>query len=48
MDLLLNIRRSRSSTLVLVTHDAELASLADSRLSMRDGRSVEVPEEALR
>jgi putative ABC transport system ATP-binding protein len=48
MDLLLNIRRSRSSTLVLVTHDTELASLADSRLSMRDGRSVEVPEEALR
>ena len=32
MDLLLDVRRSRSSTLVLVTHDAELASLADSRL----------------
>ena len=29
-------------------HDTELASLADSRLSMRDGRSVELPEEALR
>jgi putative ABC transport system ATP-binding protein len=48
MELLLNVRRSRSSTLVLVTHDAGLASLADSRLSLRDGRSIEVPEEALR
>jgi ABC-type lipoprotein export system ATPase subunit len=26
---------------VLVTHDAELASLADARLSLRDGRVVE-------
>ncbi|HEY5617227.1 MAG TPA: ABC transporter ATP-binding protein [Vicinamibacterales bacterium] len=48
MELLLNVRRSRGSTLVLVTHDAGLASLADSRLSLRDGRSVEVSEEALR
>jgi putative ABC transport system ATP-binding protein len=47
MQLLLDVRRSRRSTLVLVTHDAELASLADSRLSLLDGRSVEVPEEAL-
>ena len=37
MDLLLNVRRSRASTLVLVTHDAELASLADTRLVLRDG-----------
>jgi putative ABC transport system ATP-binding protein len=40
MDLLLNVRRSRKSTLVLVTHDAELASLADTRLVLRDGRPV--------
>jgi predicted ABC-type transport system involved in lysophospholipase L1 biosynthesis ATPase subunit len=41
MDLLLNVRRSRASTLVLVTHDAELASLADTRLVLRDGRAVQ-------
>jgi putative ABC transport system ATP-binding protein len=40
MDLLLNVRRTRNSTLVLVTHDAELASLADTRLVLRDGRPV--------
>jgi putative ABC transport system ATP-binding protein len=40
MDLLLKVRRSRASTLVLVTHDAELASLADTRLVLRDGRPV--------
>jgi putative ABC transport system ATP-binding protein len=48
MDLLLAVRRSRSSTLVLVTHDVELASLADSRLTLRDGRSVEARLEAVR
>jgi predicted ABC-type transport system involved in lysophospholipase L1 biosynthesis ATPase subunit len=47
MDLLLNVRRSRASTLVLVTHDAELASLADTRLVLRDGRPV-TPDDALR
>jgi putative ABC transport system ATP-binding protein len=40
MDLLLDVRRVRRSTLVLVTHDAELAALADSRLVLRDGRPV--------
>jgi putative ABC transport system ATP-binding protein len=40
MELLLNVRRTRSSTLVLVTHDAELASLADRQLVLRDGRPV--------
>ena len=48
MDLLLDIWRARGSTLVLVTHDAELASLADSRLTLKDGRPVDAPEEALR
>ena len=43
MELLLNVRRSREMTLVLVTHDAELASLADTRLVLRDGRPVEAP-----
>jgi putative ABC transport system ATP-binding protein len=40
MDLLLGIHRARGNTLVLVTHDAGLASLADVRLSLRDGRPV--------
>jgi putative ABC transport system ATP-binding protein len=47
MDLLLNVRRARAATLVLVTHDAELASLADTRLVLRDGRPVS-PDDALR
>ena len=40
MDLLLGVHRSRQTTLVLVTHDAELAALADARLVLRDGREV--------
>jgi putative ABC transport system ATP-binding protein len=44
MDLLLDVRRSRGSTLVLVTHDAELASLADTKLALRDGRPVSQDE----
>jgi putative ABC transport system ATP-binding protein len=48
MELLLDVRRARGSTLVLVTHDAELASLADARLVLRDGRPVDAREEALR
>ena len=48
MELLLDVRRARRSTLVLVTHDADLASLADARLVLRDGRPVETPAEALR
>src|SRR5687767_3881567 len=46
MDLLLHVRRARKSTLVLVTHDAELAALADAKLSLRDGRPVEQPASA--
>ena len=48
MELLLNVRRTRTSTLVLVTHDAELASLADSRLVLRDGRPVPQSEPSSR
>ena len=43
MDMLLAVRRTRRTTLVLVTHDADLAALADSRLVLRDGRRVETP-----
>ena len=44
MELLLNVRRSRQTTMMLVTHDPDLASLADSRLVLRDGRPVEQTE----
>ena len=40
MELLQNIHRTRSTTLVLVTHDAELAAMADARIMLRDGRVV--------
>jgi len=41
MDLLRGIHEARGTTLVLVTHDAELAAMADARLVLRDGRVVE-------
>jgi putative ABC transport system ATP-binding protein len=41
MDMLLDVHRRRGATMVLVTHDAELAGLADIRLTLRDGRPVE-------
>ena len=40
MELLQTIHRSRNTTLVLVTHDKELAAMADARISLRDGRVV--------
>ncbi len=40
MELLRNIHQARNTTLILVTHDQELASLADTRISLRDGRVV--------
>jgi len=36
-----NIHQSRGTTIVLVTHDTELAAIADERLMLRDGRVVE-------
>ncbi|HTI43368.1 MAG TPA: ABC transporter ATP-binding protein [Vicinamibacterales bacterium] len=48
MQLLLDVRRMRQTTLMLVTHDADLASLADSRLVLRDGRAVETQMETAR
>jgi putative ABC transport system ATP-binding protein len=41
LELLQGIHRARGTTLILVTHDAELAAIADSRLVLRDGRVVE-------
>ena len=41
MELLRTIHERRGTTIVLVTHDAELAALADTRLVLRDGRVVE-------
>ena len=38
-DLLVAINRTRGTTLMLVTHDAELAGCTDVTLSMRDGRT---------
>ncbi len=39
-DLMIEMNRRRNATLVLVTHDHELAALADRRISLRDGRVV--------
>ena len=41
IDLLFEVNRSRNTTLVLVTHDRELAARADVQIVMRDGRVVE-------
>jgi putative ABC transport system ATP-binding protein len=41
IDLLLSVNRRRRRTLVLVTHDRDLASLADEVIALRDGAVVE-------
>ena len=45
VDLLIEVNRRRQATVVLVTHDLELAQRADVTLSMRDGRTerIEAP-----
>jgi len=48
LDLLLEVHRTRRTTLVLVTHDHDLAALADVRLVLRDGRPVDMRAEAVR
>jgi putative ABC transport system ATP-binding protein len=48
LDLLLGVHRTRRSTLILVTHDQELAAIADYRLTLRDGRAVEPAVEVSR
>jgi putative ABC transport system ATP-binding protein len=40
IELLLSINRDRGTTLVLVTHDPDLARVADVRIALRDGRVV--------
>ena len=39
-ELMVEMNRKRKATLVLVTHEHELAALADQRISLRDGRVV--------
>lgn len=39
-ELMVEMNRKHNATLVLVTHDHELAALADRRISLRDGRVV--------
>ena len=41
IDLLLQINRMRGTPLILVTHDPELAALADITIALRDGRIVQ-------
>src|SRR5436309_1128409 len=41
MALLRGIHQARGTTVVLVTHDADLAALADARVVLRDGMVVE-------
>ena len=43
MEVLLEVRRTRKTTLVLATHDQGLASRADAVLRLRGGR-VEAPD----
>ena len=40
IDLLLDVNRNRRTTVVLVTHDPELASRADVTIALRDGHVV--------
>jgi len=44
IDLLIDVNRGRGTTVVLVTHDAELAQRADVTIALRDGRIVGVTE----
>jgi putative ABC transport system ATP-binding protein len=46
-DLMVEMNRKRGATLVLVTHDHELASSADRRISLKDGRVVGDTEPSL-
>jgi putative ABC transport system ATP-binding protein len=40
MELLQSVHRTRGTTLVLVTHDRDLAAMADAQITLRDGRVV--------
>jgi len=39
-ELMLKLNRQRGTTLILITHDHELAALADRRIALSDGRVV--------
>ena len=41
LELLLELQKERQTTLVLVTHDQQLAGLADRKIQLQDGRIVE-------
>jgi putative ABC transport system ATP-binding protein len=47
-DLMLKLNRQHNATLVLITHDHELAALADRRIALRDGRVVSDSDGATR
>jgi putative ABC transport system ATP-binding protein len=47
IELLLQIHQSRGTTLVLVTHDPEIAAIADLTIALRDGRIVQQTERAM-
>jgi putative ABC transport system ATP-binding protein len=47
IELLLAINRARNTTLVLVTHDPELASKTDVTIALRDGHVVDRTERRL-
>src|SRR4051812_48142368 len=44
IELMLNVNRLRRTTIVLVTHDPELAEMADITIALRDGRVTRVTE----
>jgi putative ABC transport system ATP-binding protein len=44
IDLLIDVNRRRGTTVVLVTHDAELAQRADQTIALRDGRVVSISD----
>ena len=44
IDLLMSINRTRGTTLVLVTHDPELAAEADLAIALKDGRVARITE----
>ena len=41
LELLRTIHHARGTTIMLVTHDAELAAIADARLVLRDGKVID-------
>jgi putative ABC transport system ATP-binding protein len=46
IDLLLKVHRTRNTTLVLVTHDTEVARIADLTIGLRDGKIAGIADKA--